>query len=100
MDDNLRLVFDLPQDELDAFWQASPFSGSERELLQPHREGDGILDRPWLPDGTEPKWSGWKDAEQGWYAEADLPQARHVRIYVAVEKGKEKYRCYLIWHGT
>ena len=100
MDDNMRLVFDLPKEELEAFWRASPFADQQRKRLQPHREGAGILDQPRLPDGAEPEWVGWRLADQGWYAEAVLPQARHERIFVTLDGESGQCRCYLFWHET
>ena len=97
LDDSMMLVFEIPRQDLDAFWEKTPFVDDERKVFpSPGRRSAG----PMLPDGDAPEWRKWKAVKNGIISTASLPDGKFVRIFVDLEDREGMCRGYLFWHET
>ena len=86
LDDNMAMVIRFPKSQLSSFWSSSPWCDAVREELFPHKPRASLLDQPSLPEGSEPNWRRWTSSDHGMFSSAELPNARYVSIYVALDQ--------------
>ena len=100
LDDNMRMVIRFPKSQLSSFWSSSPWCDAERRELFPHNPGATLLDQPYFPGGPEPNWGRWKSSNHGMLSSAELPNARYLSIYVALDQDDVDAVGYIFWSET
>jgi hypothetical protein len=94
----LAMVIRFPKSQLSSFWSSSPWRDAARKELFPHKPG--AIDQPYLPEGPEPNWQRWRSSTNGIFSSADLPNARHVSIYVPLDQDDVDALGYIFWNET
>ena len=99
MDDHMKLVFDLPKEDLEDFWEESPFTNEKKTIYGSTKESELPMTRLRLSKLGESIWTDWQKVTSGTYSEARLPKARFAKVFIS-PKDNKNYRCYLVWHET
>ena len=100
LDDNMVMVIRFPKLQLSSFWSSSPWRDAARKELFPHKPEASFVDQLSLPEGPEPNWRRWKSSNHGMFSSAELPNARYVSIYVALDQDDVDALGYIFWTET
>lgn len=100
LDDNMVMVIRFPKSQLSSFWSSSPWRDAARKELFPHKPEASLVDQPSLPDSPEPNWRHWKSSNHGMFSSAELPNARYVSIYIALDQDDVDALAYVFWTET
>jgi len=89
LDDNMKLVIELPSDQLQLFKDSIKWSDS----LVPSK---GVK----LPVHSNKIWSSHTISKAGLYGTYSLPNSEYVRVYIADDLSADSKRVFLFWHQT
>jgi len=89
LDDNMKLVLEFAPDQLQSFKDSIKWSDS----LTPSK---GVK----LPVHSNKVWSSHTVSKTGLYGTYRLPNAEHVRVYIADDLSPDSKRVFIFWHQT
>ena len=98
-DDYMELIFDLPKEDLNSFWNNSPFKNEKKVIYGDSKESDFPMTMLSLSKGSNKIWNDWQLAKKGIYSEVNLPQGRYSKVFIT-KQDENTYRCYLVWFET
>ena len=98
-DDYMELIFDLSKEDLNSFWNNSPFKNEKKVIYGDSKESDFPMTMLSLSKVSNKIWNDWQLAKTGIYSEINLPKGRYSKVFIT-KQDENTYRCYLVWYET